>query len=135
MKTQAVLDATNILIGAAPKYLVVPEDLEATGLKMRNSENDIDETGSLAANPWKGTFEVLTVPFWTDADAWAAVADPALVPTIEVGFLGGKEQPEVATEAANSGSNFTAEKVTYRVKMPFGYVILDHRGMYKSVPA
>jgi hypothetical protein len=135
MKTQAVLGGTNIMIGAAPALVIVPEDLEAQALKLRNSEHDVDALGNLAANPWKGSFEVLTVPFWTDADAWAASADPKLVPTIEVGFLGGKDQPEIATEAANTGSNFTAEKVTYRVKLPFGYAILDHRGLYKSVPA
>ena len=132
MMTQTATGNSYLYVGVPPKYLLVPPDLEATARKLRDSDVDIDSTGANVANPWKGTFEIIVIPFWSDSNAWALVADPNLIPTIEVGFLGGKEEPELFSEAPNSGSNFTADKVTYKVRMVFGYCILDHRGMYKS---
>ena len=132
--TQSVLSASNINIGAKPKFLWIPPDLEETALKLKNSEYDPNVGDGSTSNPWKDTFEIRIIPFWSDADAWAMTADPAMVPILEVGFLGGSENPELATEAENSGSNFSADKVTYRVKQVFGVKPLDHRGVYKQVP-
>jgi hypothetical protein len=135
MMKQSVPSATNMKIGLRPKYLVVPPDLEPTALKLRNGDYDPDGgTSNPLSNIWKNTFEVIVIPFWSDADAWAAIADPSMCPTIEVGFLGGKEDPDIAQEAPNTGSNFTADKIVYRVRQVFGVKALDHRGMYKAVP-
>jgi hypothetical protein len=137
MRTQSVLSASTITIGTLPKVLLIPPDLEETALKLQQSEYDPAEgstTSFRAANPWRNSFDIVVIPFWSDADAWAAVGDVNMIPTIEVGFLGGREEPDVATEAVNSGSNFTADKVVYRVRQVFGIKALDHRGMYKSVP-
>jgi len=130
--TQTVSGNDYMALGLPPKYMLIPPDLEGTARKLRDSDVDIDTSGENVANPWKGTFDIIVIPFWSDTDAWALVADPKMVPTIEVGFLGGKEEPDLFTEAANSGSNFTADKVTYKVRQVWGYCILDHRGMYKS---
>jgi len=132
LMTQTAPGASSMYLGAEPKYLLVPPDLEATARKLRDSDVDIDSTTVDMGNPWKGTFDIIVIPFWSDTNAWAVVADPTVVPTIEVGFLGGKEEPELYTEASNTGSAFTADKVTYKIRHVWGYVILDHRGMYKS---
>lgn len=132
--TQSVLSASTINIGAKPKFLWIPPDLEEKALKLKNSEYDPNIGDASTSNPWKDTFEIRIIPFWSNATAWAMTADPALVPVLEVGFLGGNENPELATEAENSGSNFSADKVTYRVKQVFGVQPLDHRGVYKQVP-
>uniref|UniRef100_A0A6M3K9I3 Putative capsid protein n=1 Tax=viral metagenome TaxID=1070528 RepID=A0A6M3K9I3_9ZZZZ len=135
--TQTVLSASTINIGATPKYLWIPPSLEGTARKILMSDLDPDIADYAAANPWKDAFEIRIIPFWDaiDDNAWAMTADPAMVPVIEVGFLGGKETPDLATEAENSGSNFSADKVTYRIRQVFGLKPLDHRGVYKQVPA
>lgn len=134
MVSQTAYGATNMRLGVPPKYLLVPPALETTARKLLNSEDDFD-SGATGGNPWKGSFEIIVIPFWNDDNAWVLVADPTLVPTIEVGFLGGKEEPELVAEAAGSGSNFTAERITFRAKLVWGYCILDHRGMRKENPS
>lgn len=133
MRTQTVLGNSNISLGIGPKYMLIPPHLEATAKKLRDSDVDIDvSAGENIVNVWKNTFDIVMIPFWSDSDAWALVADPNLVPTIEVGFLGGRQEPELFTEAQNSGSNFTADRITYKIRHVWGYCILDHRGMLKS---
>jgi hypothetical protein len=132
MMTQSAPGNSSMYLGLVPRYALCPPDLEMTFRQLRNSEIDIDTSGENVANPWKGTFDIIIIPFWSDTDAWGAAADPNLVPTIEVGFLGGKEEPELMTEAPNTGSHFTADKVVYKIRHVWGYAILDHRGLYKS---
>jgi hypothetical protein len=131
--TATVLGNSTISLGLPPKYMLVPPDLEGTARQLRDSDVDIDvSAGENIANPWKGEFEIIVIPFWSDSNAWVVMADPQMAPTIDVGFLGGKEEPDLFTEAANSGSNFTADKITYKIRHVWGYCILDHRGVYKS---
>jgi len=72
------------------------------------------------------------VDYWTDATRWFLVADTNLVPTIEVGFLDGKEEPELFSLAENTGSAFSADKVVWKIRHVYGAGILDHRGLYTS---
>jgi len=134
MRTSSVLGNDNIPMGLAPKFLIIPPDLEATARKLRESDVDIDALTDLenVANIYKGSFEIIIIPFWGNAAHWVTIADPNLIPTIEVGFLGGREEPELFTEAQNSGTHFTADKITYKIRHVWGYCILDHRGMYKG---
>lgn len=133
MRKSSVLGNSNIPIGLAPKLMLIPPDLEATAKQLRTSDVDIDvSAGENIVNVWKNSFDIIIIPFWSDAAHWVVMADPNLIPTIEVGFLGGREEPEMFTEAQNSGSNFTADKITYKIRHVWGYCILDHRGMYKS---
>jgi len=134
MREMTAYGSNYAYLGASPKYLLVPPENERMARTLRNSEYLV-EGSSLVENPWAGSFEIIVVPFWSDEDAWAVVADPQNIPTIEVAFLGGREEPELFTEAPNTGSGFTADKVTYKIRHVWGYCILDHRGMYKSTGA
>jgi hypothetical protein len=78
--------------------------------------------------------DVVTVPHWTDPNDWALVVDPAYFPSFEVGFLGGRELPEVVvSDEPNSGSLFSNDKITYKVKHVYGGVPLGFQGVFKSV--
>lgn len=80
--------------------------------------------------------DVVTVPYWTDANDWGVVSDPNYCPTIEVGFLGGRELPEIVThDDPNSYSFFSNDRITYKIRHVYGGVPLDYRGMHKSVLA
>jgi len=78
------------------------------------------------------TLEIITVRHWTDANNWYLIADPALIATIEIGFYGSKE-PELFTELANAGANFTADKLRYKIRHIYGVAALEHRGMYAEI--
>ena len=75
---------------------------------------------------------------WRDAKEgdWVLSADPANIPSIEVGFLNGQEEPELFVQDNPSvGSMFTSDKTTYKIRHEYGGAILDHRAFYKAVVA
>lgn len=106
-----------------PKYLLLPVDLETTGLQILNSEYRPDAGAAAAAqpadvNPYKGTFDIVKVPEWTDTSDWALVADPAKWPAIWMIFLKGKRTPELFTsDAETTGAMFTNDTLRFKVRM------------------
>ena len=120
---------SNDRIGIAPKYLWVPSDLEeAAGDLFRRSTN-LDETFLQSLKP-----TIMPVWYWTDANDWAMSADTADVPTIEIGFLDGDEEPQLfIQDSPTVGSMFTADKLTWKIRHVYGGNVLDYRGLAKNV--
>lgn len=130
MLKQAELTSTD-RIGIGPKYLLVPSDLEETARNLfaRNTNNDPTFVNSLSLT-------VLPVWYWTDANDWALSADPMDIPTVEIGFLDGQQEPELfVQDNPTVGSLFTADKITYKLRHIYGGAVLDYRGLYKAVVA
>src|SRR5690606_15393241 len=87
-------------------------------------------------NIFQGRYEIIVVDEWTDANNWFAFADPQNTPILEVGFLGGREEPELfVQDQQTSGSVFSADKITWKIRHIWGIGILDHRGCYREVVA
>jgi hypothetical protein len=130
MMKQTELDSGEPLwIG--PSFLAVPADLEeaAANLFRRNTENDRTFIQSL-------TPTILPVPFFTDVDDWAAIADPNDIPTIEIGFLDNMQEPELfVADNPRAGALFTNDRIEYKIRHIYGGNVLDFRGMYKAVVA
>ncbi len=59
--------------------------------------------------------------------AWYAFADPNVEAVIEVGFLDGIQEPQVAME-----QNFRSNGVAYRVSLDYGVAAVGYRGAYKN---
>lgn len=118
-------------LGFGPQSVLVPFELQeaAFNLFVRNQNND--KTFVQTINP-----EVIVVPYWTDANDWAAVADPRRIPTIEVGFFGGQENPELfVQDMPNVGSLFSNDQITYKIRHIYSGAVMDFRGFYKAVVA
>ena len=82
------------------------------------------------------TMNIIPVWYWTDANDWVTVADPADIPGVEVGFLDGKEEPELfVQDSPTSGSMFSADKLTYKVRHIYGGAVCDFRCATKAVVA
>ena len=74
--------------------------------------------------------------YWTDANDWYLAADPDDIPCIEVGFLDGREEPELfVQDNPTVGSLFTHDKIAYKIRHVYGGDVLDHRGLYKAAVA
>ena len=72
----------------------------------------------------------------TDANDWCTAADPADIPGIEVGFLDGREEPELfVQDTPNVGSMFAADKLTYKIRHIYGGAVTDFRAFTKAVVA
>lgn len=128
MKRQKDVGGTDT-IGVNPKFLWVPDTLEevAYDLFTLGTRNDPDFVNTLKPS-------IRPVWYWTDENDWAVSADPLDVPTIEIGFLDGNQEPELWTQdSPTSGSLFSNDQITYKVRHIYGGTALDYRGLAKSV--
>jgi hypothetical protein len=119
----AMLKQTDQPLGAGrkllarPRYLLVPVDLRATALQIRNSEA-VPGTADNEINPYYQAFDVVEVPTWTDTNNWAAMADPQQFPAIYLIFPRGQRVPQIfAAENDTAGALFTHDEIRYKVRM------------------
>ncbi len=120
---------SNERLGIPPMHLWVPADLEESAFDLfrRATNNDTDFIESM-------NMQVHPVWYWTDANDWAVTADKADIPIIEVGFLNGNEEPELfVQDSPTSGSLFSNDQITYKIRHVYGGNVLDYRGAYKAV--
>ena len=136
MRSQAAFGAATEILGIVPRFLLVPNELEHLAWRLATSSAYVN-TGENATTPnLYQSMEVIVVDYWTDAGDWTVVCDPALCPTVEIGFFEGREDPELFVQDAPSvGSVFDSDVITYKIRHIYGGDVLDHRGMYKSVVA
>ena len=115
-----------------PKYLLVPRVLRLTAMKILYPmwENLADISSE---NLQRGDMgDVVTVPEWTDATDWAAVADPRLVPGIVVcerfGIL-----PEIFIAGDElSPAVFMNDEHRIKVRHFVAVLVQDFRPLHKS---
>lgn len=130
MKEQTEQDSGDKL-SIPPKYLWVPDTLEeaAVDLFRRNTENDKTFVQSLS-------LEIMPVWYWTDANDWVLSADKNDIPSFELGFMDGQEEPELfVQDSPTVGSMFSNDETTYKLRHIYGGAQTDYRGVYKAVVA
>ncbi|MFN2233875.1 MAG: hypothetical protein ACK2U1_06565 [Anaerolineales bacterium] len=131
----------------APYYLWVPVDLEDLAIEILASNEDFyyalanapsgkvnvyAEGESRQARLASARERVITVPFWTDTNNWAAQANPLLYPSIGVGYRFG-ENPEIFSVAdPRAGLMFTNDVMPVKVRYFYATGPLDWRGLHKS---
>lgn len=145
MRSQTPYNTADEVLGGrnGPKYLIVPNELTARASRIvspsdayiHNDDSGLSTDTALDPQAFKGRgIEVITHDYLTDPSDWFAVADPSKVETIVVGFLGGQQEPELfVQDMANVGSNFNADKVTYKVRHIYGFDVLEHRSFFGAV--
>ena len=122
-------------LGRGPLLLVIPIGLEPTALPL-NHVHFLDAAFTL--NPWIHRFGensegIFTNPLLTDANDWYLFDVSGNVGLIEVGFLMGKDQPELLlSDNPEADETFTQDRVTYKLRWEFECTILDYRGAYKA---
>ena len=124
-------------IGLKPRYLLVPPDLEFTAMTILKSaglpggsNNDI--------NPMMGYAEPIVAPQLNtlsggpaSTTVWMAIADPRVIDTVEVGFVGGQANPVLLIQDMPLyGLNFTQDTISYKVRHEYGGAVVDYRGFY-----
>lgn len=105
---------------ATPASLLVSADLEEVAYNLFVRGTNQDKTFGQSNRP-----EIIRVDYWTDATDFVTVADPALLPVIEVGFVNGQELPELfVQDMPNVGSMFSNDKLTYKIRHEYGGCVL-----------
>lgn len=136
MQTQRDMSSNDYMM-LAPRFLIVHPDNHEVGWRIVNPVmQPVDGRNATEPNYLKSIgFSTLIVwPFISTATNWFAVADPATVDTIEVGFVNGQEEPELfAQDQANVGAVFTADVISYKVRHEFGAGITNFRGFVGGI--
>lgn len=141
MKQTEVNSSERLGFLTAPRYLLVPVDLEITALQILASEgepgtadNDVNpyaEGNTLSARMQAARNRVVVVPHWTDTNDWAAVADPQLYPSIGLGFRYGRTPEIFSVASPTAGLMFTNDTLPVKVRFFFAVGPTDYRGLYK----
>ncbi|MBN8715215.1 MAG: hypothetical protein J0H50_14845 [Xanthomonadales bacterium] len=118
-------------LGIPLRHLAIPSDLETTAHDLFARSTNLDKTFVQSMDP---TVHVVT--HWTDANNWYATADNADVPLIELGFYGGQQDPELfVQDQPTSGSVFSNDKITYKIRHIYSGAVRDYRGFYGAIVA
>lgn len=138
MKQQLDLNSGKRL-GINARYLFVPTDLEELAFHLCTSDKALGPNATIPTTPVptaanflkKLGIEPITVDYWTDAsDCWVtgSVGDQ---PMIEIGFWGGREEPELfVQDTPNVGSLFSNDQITYKIRHVYGGAVLDFRPFF-----
>ena len=112
------------IMGTAPKFLVVPAELETTGEKFLAAVN---AATTAETNTFAGKMTLVVEPRLTSATRWYLVGDPAQAPGMEYAYLAGAPGPQIKTfEPSNQDGLLT------RVILDFGGGFTDFRGWYAN---
>ncbi len=130
------VDLTNSeKLGIYPKFLLVPIELSKTAYDLTtpavNQNNQVPNyVQSLNCIP-------ITIPHTTDTNDWYLVGDPLQeVPTIEIGFLNGKEEPEIfRQDEPTNGNVFLNDKITFKIRHEYSGAVENHIGFVGSIVA
>ena len=133
-------DAAGDPIVVAPKFLLVPPELEVAGLELYASVSVDNYTASGTTkqpnkNVWSNRFPPVVSPYLSNSamtgystTAWYLFADPADIAAFELAFLRGKRVPTI--ESAET--DFNTLGMQWRAYLDFGVAQADHRGAVKS---
>ena len=143
MRDQAELNSSEAL-GAltAPKYLLVPNELELTALQILATEhtpgsadynnNPFAEGDARMSRLASARARVIVMDLWTDANNWAAVADPNLYPSIAIGYRYGRTPEIFSVASPTAGLMFSNDVMPVKVRFFYATGPVDHRGVYKE---
>ncbi len=137
MRSQTAFNSALDILATRPKYLIVPTALEQLAWKLANSMVTILSANYNATEPnfFDKKLEVIVVDYLSDTNNWFLVGDPTTIPTIEMGFFNGNEEPELfVQDQPNVGAVMTADKITYKIRHIYSGAILDYRGFQGANP-
>lgn len=131
------VDPVGYPLGVDPAILLYPPELDTTAWELMNSEFIVYGGASAAKqgdrNQWKGRFNPVKCRYLSNpaipgnsATAWQLLANPALLPVVEVCFLNGQESPTIQ----QSGVEYQFDKlgISIRGVFDFGVAMQNFRG-------
>ena len=129
--------AAQDVLQLAPKTLLIPPTLEELAFQLSKSAVALPAgapAGAASNTPnFHAGLDFLVIDYWTSQTQWYLVGDPAAVPLVELGFYGGRQDPELFTQAdPTQGSAWAADKIAYKIRHIYGGNILDYRGFQRG---
>jgi hypothetical protein len=117
-------------LGLRPRYCLVPIDLEKTALQVLHSETEPGGGGE--SNVRRYSAEVVVVPEWADGENWAAVADPAELEGVCIGYRFGRAPEIFVADDELGGAMFSHDELRIKVRFVYTVGVGDYRALYKG---
>jgi hypothetical protein len=126
---------TEILALQNP-ILWVPRSLRSVALALKNSPMN-PEGAEQEVNTIRDSFEPIVSPFLRgDENNFYLSARPEDVEGIEIGFLQGKEEPEILVQdQPTQGNVFQYDTIRYKVRHEYGGSVVDFRAFAAGIVA
>jgi phage major head subunit gpT-like protein len=136
---RSLTDPNGNPLGITPKILLVPVGLRITADKIQTGNTLLASSlGSTSgkvlepqANVLAGKFNIVDSAYLTSSSTWWMCADPADLPTMEVGFLNGQRTPIVEQAEAS----FDTLGIEVRGYFDFGVSKAESRACYRMATA
>lgn len=144
MRSQTAYGDTQQFIAPKPHTLVVVNDIEELAWQLVTSAVALptaantppQSTGAANTPNLHQNLNLIVLDYIANATsttAWWLVGDPNMIPTIEMGFYQGQQDPALFTQSDPTvGSVFNADKVTYKIRHIYNGNVLDFRGFVKG---
>lgn len=130
-----VLKITQFLALENP-FLWVPRGLRGTALQLKQSEKN-PENAEQGVNTIRDSFDPIVSPYLRgDENNYYLSAKPEDVEGIEIGFLGGKQEPEILVQDQPTvGNVFVYDTIRYKVRHEYGGAVVNYRAFAASIVA
>ncbi len=119
-----------------PRFILVPRALKAAAEALfipRWGPVNMGVTVPTSGGPtYAGFVEPITVPEWTDANDWAAVVDPAIVPGIMIGERWGLVPQIFVAGSETDPAMFANDEQRIKVRHAIAVGVCDFRPLHKS---
>lgn len=134
MREQTAYGDSVEVLNTTPAILVVPPALETLSFKLTTSVVSVGGSEDRTTPNIHSSLTPIIVPYFSDPSDWFLVANPNEIPTIEIGFYQGRQEPELFSQTdPTQGSAFSADKITWKIRHIYSGTVLDHRGFYGAV--
>jgi hypothetical protein len=122
------------VLGLENPTLWVPRGLRGTALALKTSQKN-PENAEGGDNTLRDAFEVEVSPYLRgDENNYYLSAKTSDVEGIEVGFLNGKEEPEILVQDQPTVDNvFIYDQIRYKVRHEYGGAVVDFKGFAGAI--
>jgi len=117
-----------------PSICLVPRALtgQAEALFRPRWANDVESVATSGGPTYGGKVDPVTVPEWTDADNWAALIDPNVIPGVMIGEMFGVMPQIILAGRENDPAMFMNDESRLKVRQFLNVGVSNYRPMHKS---
>ncbi|HEU0001976.1 MAG TPA: Mu-like prophage major head subunit gpT family protein [Ktedonobacteraceae bacterium] len=132
----AMREQTNFAgkrLGLRPSFLIVPPELEFVAMVVTKSAG-VPGSVNNDINPMLGYVTPIVSPQLSNTSQWFFAADPKVIDTIEIGFVGGQVNPALFVQDQPLwGLSFTQDVISFKCRHEYGGGVLDYRSLYRGI--
>jgi ATP-dependent protease ClpP protease subunit len=128
--SQATANEADEYLDLTPAVLLAPDSLFATLTVLNDGQFDPADNKLMKPNAVRGIARAVVTTPRLSGTRYYMFADPNVSPVIEVGFVEGQQEPQIAIEEA-----FRSNGLTFRVSYDYGVGAVDYRGAVTSAGA